>query len=396
MASAALKSFIALQKPAYRRFWYGHLVSVLGTSIQNTALSWLVYRLTASSAALGVAAFAQNAPILFLGLAGGSLADRHSRRRLLMFYYAIFPAVSIALAWVARTGEVPVSWIYGLCVIHGILVAFEIPARQSWIKDLAGVERLASGIALNSIAFNLGRMVGPPLAGWMILSHGEAVCFSINAFSFLVIFASIASLPQDAPPAPRVREITPSLREVLDMPLPRNLLLMVTFLSLFGVPIYNMLPVFAKNVFGRGPEALGMLNGFSGLGAVLGSFLASIKDPEEFKYRNVLLGAAGFVTFFTLFALPIPYPLALVCAFGLGSTLLYTLIHTNHLLQTGSPEDFRGRVISVYSSLLIGLAPFGALLMGTLADRLGIRTAVAMHAGVLIAFVIYRWGAREK
>lgn len=395
MATISLKSFSALRQPAYRRFWSGHVISVLGGAIQSTGLSWLVYRLTSSSTALGIASLTIQAPILFLGLIGGILADRLSRRRLLLIYNYILLVLAIWLAVVARSDAVSIHWIYAVCFIQGVVTALEIPARQTWIKDLTGVKDLASGIALNSIAFNLGRMIGPPIAGWIIYRLGESYCFGLNALSFVAALLAIVSLPPDVPagakPDSDESSRAPSLTAVLSSPIPRSILLLITVLSFFGLPISNMLPVYARDIYHRGPEGLGLLNGAGGLGSILGAFLASIKDPSEFRYRDVLVGFSSYALFYATFALGLPYPVALAGMVGLGASLLYTLIHANHLLQTRSPDQYRGRVISAYSSLVIGVTPFGSMFLGSVADRIPIQSAVACHAVVLVVFCLFRW-----
>jgi len=387
-----MKSFSALTVPAYRRFWIGHVVSLMGTAIQHTALLWLVYRLTESPIALGWVTFFFQAPSLVLGVLGGTIADRNDRVSILIRYYILYIAQATALAYLTLKGAVTIEQIYTLSLLHGVIAALEVPARQTLVKDLTGTQHLASGIVLNSVAFNVGRMIGPPIAGLLIYLVGEGPCFAINAASFVAVILSLMTLPRGSADGETTGgRIVPAFSVVLDFlrtdRRPRRILPLVAVISFFGIPVYSMLSVYAKEVFGMGPAALGLLTGAGGLGAVFGASLMSRKEPSRIRLSDTYVGAAMFCAFQLGFILPISFPITLLCGVGTGAALLYTLVHCNHLLQTGAPDNLRGRVISVYTSILIGLNPLGSLFVGALAERIGIHAAIGLGECVVLAFL---------
>lgn len=385
----------------FRLFFGGQFVSLIGSWMQAVAQGWLVYRLTGSELTLGAVSFAMNIPVLLLGPAAGWVADRFPRRRTVILTHVLSMAQAATLAFLALTDRVTVEHVFVLAVVFGIANAFEMPSRQSLVGDLVGRADLPNAIALNSSMINVTRIVGPAIAGVVVATLGEGLCFAVNALSFLVALASLLAIRVPARARPLstrnpFRQMADGLAYVRSRRPIAALLGLLALCSLMSMPQAVLLPVFAKelgaqSVFGLhppgGPAALGILQASAGLGALIGALsLASKRGMHGFG--GIVVRSAGIsgLALIALSASPwLVLSAALLIPVGFG--LMRQLAATNTLLQSMAADDMRGRVMSFYSIMLVGLAPFGALLAGAAAEGVGAHwtTAGIGGFGLLIA-----------
>jgi MFS family permease len=384
----------ALRHRNYRLFFAGQLVSLVGTWMTSVAMSWLVYRLTHSPLLLGAVSFSGQLPAFLVGPLAGVLVDRWERRRVLVITQVLAMAQSAALAVLALGGWITVAQLLALALVQGFINAFDIPARQAFLVEMIEDRAdLPNAIALNSSMFNAARLVGPSIGGVIIAAAGEGWCFAIDAVSYLGVIASLVAMRvrrRVAPGAPArvLSQLAGGWRYVAGSPAIRSLLGLVAAVSLMGMPYAVLLPVFATTSLHGGPHTLGFLTAATGLGALLGAlYLASrpsVLGLGAVLPRAVLLFAAGVITF----ALSRWLPLSLLALVAAGSGFMVQMAASNTLLQTLVDDDKRGRVMSFYAMAFMGPAPFGSLLAGALAQRIGApATLMLCAAGLVIAAI---------
>jgi len=383
-------TFRALGNRDFRLLWSGQVASLTGSWMQSVAQGWLVLRLTDSAFQLGVIGFCTFAPVLALGLAAGAAADRVARRNALLWIQGGAMLVALALGLLTLTGAVRVWQVALLALAQGSLAAFEIPIRQSFLQDLVGRDDLPNAIALNSMAFNGARLLGPALAGAVLPLFGEAACFLLNAASFSAVLAGLALIrpPGRRPDGPRASWLG-SVREGLGYaagdPRVRAVLLLVMISSVFGMPYSILMPVFARDVLKVGAGGLGILMGATGLGASIGAlYLAGRRSSRRFG-RIVGLATAAFGAALVGFALSRGFALSLGLLTVAGGALIVQLAGSNTWLQLNAPAEMRGRIVSLYMLSFIGMAPFGSLLAGWVARLLGAPAAVAIGGAICTA-----------
>ncbi|KAA0895177.1 MFS transporter [Oryzomonas rubra] len=377
----------ALRSRNYQLFVAGQGISLVGTWMQQVAMSWLVYRLTGSAFLLGVIGFTSQIPTLLIAPVAGVLADRWDRRRLLMINqtFAMFQAAFLATAVLAGFAQI---WlIVLLSLLLGTITAFEIPIRQSFVVELVEHrEDLGNAIALNSSMVNGARLIGPSVAGILVASAGEGVCFIINGISYLAVIIALAAMRiAPRPPRLRQRQVIQELREGFTYafgfsPI-RSILLLVAFVSLMGMPYIVLIPVFAKEVLHGGAHTFGFLMTAAGCGALIGTlYLASRRNVVGLG-RIIVLAVILFAVGIALFALSsyLPLSLAALAMAGFGSITLVASCNT--ILQTILEEDKRGRVMSFFTMAFMGMAPFGSLGAGAMADIVGVRYTLLIGAG---------------
>ena len=367
----------ALKYKNYRLFFGGQSVSLIGMWMQSIALSWLVYRLTNSAILLGVIGFVSQIPSFILSPLAGVYADRWNRRYMLICTQALLMLQSLTLAALVLGGVVAVWHLIALALFSGIVNAFDAPARQSFVIDMIEQkEDLGNAIALNSAIFNGSRLIGPSLAGIIIAATGEGICFLINGFTYLAIISALWAMHIN--PKEHLVHNTPVLQELKDgfsyvynhIPI-RSLLILVAIVSLVGMPYIVLMPIFAKEILRGGPSTLGFLMASSGVGALTGAiFLASRRD---FKGTGRLIPVAAIIFGTGLIAFSFSRVFIYSCALMLmtGFGLMVQMALSNTSLQTIVDDDKRGRVMSFYTMAFMGMAPFGSLLAGSLAHRIG-------------------------
>jgi MFS family permease len=388
----------SLRHRNYRLYLTGQLISVCGTWMQQVALSWLVYRLTGSATLLGAVGFASQVPIFALSPIGGVVSDRFSCRRILLLTQSVALVQALLLAVLTIGGWVEVHYLIILGAVLGIVNAFDMPARQTLVNRLVSVEDLPNAIALNSSMINAARIVGPAIAGLLVAALGEGFCFLLNALSYLaVIWALLAMHVSESGRSARQHlSIAHSLAEgvryiAANAPI-RTLLLLLGIFGLLGMPYMTLMPVFAGKVHNGGAGALGVMMGAVGLGALAGAlFLARRKEFLGIG-RIIVVSGVGFGLGLIVFTAAPAYALSLTILLVVGFCWMVLIAASNTVLQSLAAERMRGRVMSLFSMMLVGMAPFGSLLAGALADRFGAPLVVA--TGGLCCAAAALWFAR--
>jgi MFS family permease len=385
--------FGALRHPNFRLYVGGMAVSLAGTWMQQLAQSWLVYRLTHSAWMLGVTWFCANVPVLLLGPVAGVLADRFPRRNIVFGAQTLAMIQAFVLAALTLTGRVTVAHVLALALLLGTCSAFDIAGRQAMFVHLVGKEDLLGAISLNSATFNSARVVGPALAGFLVGRLGEGLCFLLNGFSFLAVLASLALMRFEEPPhAPgegpleRLRE---GFRLASGTPPLRTTLILVASMTLATAGVSALGPMFADGLFHRGAQGLGLLTGGMGLGAVAGT-LTLAGSQGHAKLPGAIMQAL-FVASATLFAFAASpsYWLSLALMPLLGMSIFRTSAATNTMIQLRVPENYRGRIMGLYSSMVVGMLPVASLIAGALAAHIGPRWTVAAGGVLALAAAVH-------
>lgn len=376
--NAALKNiFRALKYRNYRLFFAGQSVSLIGTWIQAIASGWLVYRITNSASLLGVVAFSSQIPSFLLASFAGVMVDRWNRHRLLVITQTLAMLQAFVLAGLVLSGAITVWQIIFLNLILGLINAFDMPARQSFVVEMIEKkEDLGNAIALNSSIVNSARLIGPAAAGVLIAAFGEGFCFLLNGISFLAVIFSLLAMKvapriQKAGKTDLFKELKEGFRYVYHFSPIRDILLLMALVSLVGMPYAVLMPIFARDILHGGPQALGFLMAASGIGALVGAlYLASRKNVVGLG-RIMALGAFVFGVGLMAFSFSQLFWLSLSVMLFAGFGMMTQIAASNTLVQTLVADDKRGRVMSMYTMAFMGMAPFGSLLAGTLAHNLG-------------------------
>lgn len=385
----------ALRHRNYRLFFIGQLISLTGTWMQSVAQGWLVLRLTDSPALLGLAAAASSAPVLLLSLPAGAIADRVSKRRLLIVTQAAAMLLAAILALLTLTGLVQVWHVFVLAVLLGMANAFDAPARQSFTVEMVGREDLLNAIALNSSVFNAARSVGPAVAGLVVAWIGEGMAFAFNAASFIFVIAGLLMmrLPPFTNPGGRSRggELREGLAYIAGEPRVRALLTLAAAISLFCFVHIPLLPVFARDVLGLGADGLGALAAASGLGALIAALLLAQLGDRLPRGRLLVAAALLYPGLMIAFTAMRSLPLAMLLLGLAGWAGVTTMALTNTLIQSIVPDRLRGRVMSVFTLLLMGASPMGGMLAGLVAQLVG-SVPVVVAASAAMGWLIIALG----
>ncbi len=397
--SGVARTLRALRHRNFRLFFVGQGVSLVGTWMQQVAMSWLVYRLTGSAFVLGMVMFVGNIPSFLLAPIAGVLADRWDRHAMVVATQVLSMLQAAALAALVLAGVVQVWHVLALAGVLGVVNGFDVPARQSLLVRLVdGPGDLANAIALNSSMFNGARLVGPAVAGVLIGVVGEGPVFAVNALSYLAVIGSLLAIDPLAQATPSsTPSVLRTLREgfayALGFAPIRSILALLALLSLVGLPYLVLMPVFASDVLGGGPHTLGFLMGAAGLGALAGALhLASrttVRGLGRMIGSSATLFGAGLIAFSFSRAAWLSMALLLLTGFG----MMVTTASMNTVLQTLVDEDKRGRVMSLYTMAFMGVAPIGALAGGWIANRVGAPAAVFLGGVAVIAAAA--WYARR-
>ncbi len=386
-------TFAALRRHRnYQLFWFGQLISVTGTWLQSTGQAWLVLGLTRSALALGIVSGLQFLPVLALGLIGGVAADRFDKRRTLVLTQSAFALLAAVLAVLTSTGAVRLWQVYALALLNGLVAVADNPTRQAFVVDMVGADDLPNAIALNSAVFNSARAIGPAVAGGLIAGVGLAMCFYLNAASYLAVIAGLLLMrPELLRTVRRRREaVGAALRGGLDYVLHNRTVLVILVLlgviGTFGMENQVLIPVLADNTLKVGAVGFGVLSSANGIGALIGAL--AVATHGRVSPRLMLAGAAAYGLATMALGLPLGYAGSAV-ALGLagGASLLYTAA-SNSLLQLTAPDELRGRVMGVYTLLFTGTTPIGAPLIGDLAARVGVAGGFALEGLVAVAAAV--------
>lgn len=374
----------ALGHRNFRLFFYGQTISLIGTWMTRIATSWLVYRLTGSALLLGVVGFASQIPAFLVSPFAGVFIDRWNRHRLLMFTQVLAMFHAIALAVLTLGGWITVWQVVALSVFQGVVNAFDMPTRQSLMIDLIEKkEDLANAIALNSATVNATRLLGPSIGGVLIAAVGEGWCFMIDAVSYIAVIGTLAMVKLHVVATNTIKKhVLQDLREgwayVHQSRTIRSILLLIALVSLVGMPYTVLMPVMADEVLGGGSNTLGLMMAAVGVGALTGALHLTVRKSVLGLGKYIPLAAELFGGGLILFAVSDVLWVSMLLLAITGYGFLTQLAVSNTLLQTIVDEDKRGRVMSFYVMAFIGTAPFGSLLAGSVAERLGAPTTLIL------------------
>jgi MFS family permease len=383
----------ALRHRNFRLYFLGQAVSVLGSWIQQVALSWLIYRLTGSVALLGVTTFAALLPILIVGPLAGAWIDRRDKRRLLILVQGLLALQAGSLALLTALDAIGPALIITMSVVLGVLNAFDTPLRQSQISVFVDRrEDLPNALALNAMLFNSGRFIGPPLAGLLLGLSSEAACFALNALSFAALAIGVARI-RVAPPPRAKGSMGEVFREGLryvwtEYPARMQILILAT-VNITASSYAVLLPVFARDVFGGDARMLGWLWGAAGAGAFVGTIFLATRQRMK-SLVKVVVGGAGISALALLaFSYNRNLPVALAAMGCIGFGISVCNVGVNMLLQSAAPDHLRGRVVSFFSSTRFGFDAIGGLLAGLLAAQTGVQAAMVVEGVLLGAFFLW-------
>lgn len=389
-------SFGALRHRNFRLFIFGQFVSLCGTWMQTVALGWLALTLSNSALKVGLVTTLGALPVLMFTLYGGVIADRVDKRKALLFLQSLLLCDALALGLLNAFGAITMPWVYGLAFFGGLVSAFEIPIRQSFLVELVGKSDLMNAIALNSSAFNLSRVFGPALAGTIVATLGTAVCFFLNAASFLAVLIGLTMIRADPAHALLPHGRRAGLREgvshIFGSAWPRALVILVAIFSVFGASFIAMLPVYAREVLHTGAGGYGALMSAFGVGAAAGAL--SVAGVGHRIRREPTAVWAGVTLGVTLLLLGLAHSLglALLVLIVAGLSMALNAIMTNTVLQTGAPDYLRGQVVGFYSFIVVGLVPFGSLQAGWISEHFGAGAALLLGGAIcLVAAAIAAW-----
>ncbi len=375
----------SLRHRNFRLYFVGQFISMCGTWMQTMAQMWLVYRLTHSSSLLGLVGFAGQIPSIVFGLLGGAAADRFDRRKLVLVTQTAAMVQALLLGVLTVTGRVQVWHVFALAVAIGIVNVFDMPARQSFVVDMVDDrEDLGNAIAMNSVLVNGSRVVGPAVAGVLVGVWGEGTCFLLNSLSFLAVIASLLMMrmPERQERGAQTleqtgRHIKDGLRYAWRNPDIRALLVLLAMISVAGVPFMVLLPIFSDQILGGGATGVGWLMGASGLGAMAGAIFLARRNFTSGLDRVAGLTSAGFGVSLILFSFSRSMPVSLALLTLTGFCMMTMFTGCNTLLQALTSDAMRGRVMGLFTMTFMAVAPFGNLISGFAADRIGAPMTVA-------------------
>jgi len=397
LLSGSSHAWRALKHRNFRLFFGGQSISLIGTWMTRIATSWLVYRLTGSALLLGTVSFAGQIPTFLVAPFAGVWVDRLDRRQVLLWTQALSMIQSLALAALTLSHHITIPLLLALSVMQGIINAFDMPGRQSFMVQMVEDRRdLSNAIAINSSMVNMARLVGPSLAGMLIAVTSEGWCFLIDGISYIAVIASLLMMRLNIAAVPR--KATSTLTELkagwtyVSTFLPiRTILLLFAAVSLMGMPFVVLMPIFAAQVLHGGPHTLGFLMGAMGVGALISALALAARKSVLGLVRMIPIAAAVFGVGLIGFGLSRWLPLSLLMVLIAGMGMMQGMAGSNTIIQTIVPEDKRGRVMSYYTIAFVGMAPFGSLLAGSVAHAIGAPLTVAMNGGVVLLGAAWFW-----
>lgn len=390
----------ALTKPRFRLYTAGHTVSVTGGWIQQVALAWLVFRLTGSIFLLGLTGFLLNIFYLLLGPVAGLAADRLPRLPTLVAIDVVLAVLAVWLALMGLAGVEDVAAYLTVAALIGIASAFEMPIRQTLLREIVEDRALVtSAIGVSAMVFNVGRMVGPAVAGVLLAFISEAWCFAVNAVSYVAIIGALLAMRMPAAPAPaamsagtRGPRVVADLGVLLSFPAVRYLLPTVAALGLLATPYVPLMPSIVARFFDGRSSTVGMLMSAAGLGALASATYLSLQPGYGRQIRLVTAAPLAVGSVLIGFAWSRTLPVSLLLLAALGATVLISVNATNALLQQSVPEAWRGRAIGLYSMSFAGTAPLGNIITGSLAEHMGLAATLTLNGALIVAAGLFaRW-----
>jgi len=387
----------ALRHRNFRLFFGGQSISLIGTWMTRVATSWLVYRLTKSSLLLGTVGFAGQIPTFLLAPLAGVIVDRIDRRKVLVWTQTLAMAQSLALAWLTLTHRITIGEILALSVMQGLINAFDMPGRQSFmVKMIEDRADLSNAIAINSSMVNTARLIGPSLAGLLIAATNEGWCFLVDGVSYIAVIASLVMMrlprtQKQGHSATMLEQLREGWTYVSGFAPVRTILSLFALLSLMGWPFMVLMPIFAAQVLHGGPHTLGFLMGAVGIGSLISALAMVARRSVRGLTRMIPIAAVAFgvglIAFGFSTSLALSLPLMLLTGFG----MMQGLTASNTIIQTLVDERMRGRVMSYYTMAFVGMAPFGSLLAGVLAHAIGAPRTVIVSGVACILGALWFW-----
>lgn len=388
-------TFASLRYPNFRRWFIGQALSLAGTWMQSVAQGWLVYQITGSKLALGTITAVGTIPTLLFMLPAGALADRMSKRRLLIITQITMMIGALILAVLTWSNVLQVWQIAALAFLNGVASSFDSPARLALTPMLVDDRRdLQNAIAMGSTMFNLARVVGPAIGGFVLAGLGAGWCFAVNGLSFVAVLIALIGMdiPGDVgrPPSHRhmAAEIGDGLRYVWRQPVVRTLTALIGITSIFGFSYSVLLPAYASDVLKVGETGYGLLNAAVGVGALAGALMVASLSRRKGKGMQLTIGSLAFPLALLAFAATRSFALTLGFMACAGVAFVTQNATSNTIIQLMAPDELRGRVMSVYSLFFFGTTPIGAMFAGAVAERWDSTAAIVLGAGVSLAFAL--------
>jgi MFS family permease len=395
------ETFAAFKYRNYRLWFFGQLVSLVGTWMQNTAQGYLIYQLTGSAAFLGYVGFAAGVPSWLFILYGGVIADRIPRRTLMIITQSTMMLLAFVLAGLVYTNAVQPWHILVLSFLLGTANAFDVPARQAFILELVNREAMTNAIAFNATMFNGGAIIGPAIAGLTYAAIGPAGCFLVNGISFLAVIGALLLMhikPQVilASTTSTISALRESVRYVRADRLILTLCISVFIFNIFGFGLVTLMPAWAVHILGGDVTTNGLLMSARGVGAVIGSFVIAGLSMRLMRGKMWAISSYILPIVMIIFAATRWEPLSMLTLAVMGFSLVTIMNNSNAMVQSRIPDELRGRVMGLYSLMFMGGGPIGSLLIGTLADWLSEPTTVVICSVVLLVFSTFIWLRRPE
>ena len=390
VTSGVSHAWRALRHRNFRLFFGGQTISLVGTWMTRVATGWLVYRLTGSALLLGTVSFAGQIPTFLLAPFAGVWVDRLDRRQVLVWTQALSMVQSLTLAALTLSGHITIPRLLALSVMQGCINAFDMPGRQSFMVKMVDDRRdLQNAIAINSSMVNMARLIGPSLAGMLIAVSSEGWCFLVDGVSYIAVIASLLAMRLHAPVVKRaagsaLSELKTGWTYVTGFLPIRTILLLFAVLSLMGMPFVVLMPIFAAKVLHGGPHTLGFLTGSMGLGALISALSLAARKHVRGLVRIIPVSAGVFGLGLIGFGLSHSFWLSMLMLMVAGMGMMQGMAASNTVIQTLVSDDKRGRVMSYYTMAFMGMAPFGSLLAGTMADAIGAPVTVIANGSVVL------------
>jgi MFS family permease len=405
-AKGLLRAFIALRHRNYRLFWFGQMISLIGTWMQTTGQAWLVLEITHSAWQLGVVGAIQFLPILLFSIFGGVFADRWPKRNMLIFTQSAAMVQSVVLCVLVASGHIQLWEIYLLALLLGITNSLDMPTRQAFVVEMVGREDLPNAVALNSSIFNLARILGPSMGGLIIAFSGVTTLFLLNALSFIAVIGGLLMIrnkelhaaPKRAmfngAPTKTWRSMGEGMAYIRRTPSVLLIILVIGTVSLFGINFNVVLPLFATEVLNVGAIGFGLLSSAIGVGALLSALWIAWGNRQP-SIRSLLISTFAFCIFLTFFSVSHIYPLSLVLILLVGFSQVAFSALANTALQSITPDNLRGRVMSVYMAFFAGSTPIGNLLIGGLSILGGPSIALLICSILALIAALVGWLLRK-
>jgi MFS family permease len=390
------KTFAALKHRNYRLWFCGQMVSLFGTWMQTTAQGFLVYQVTHSSAYLGYVGFFYGVPSWFFMMYAGVVADRVSRRKLLIITQSVMMTLAFILAALVFTDTVRAWHILVLAFGLGLANAFDAPARQAFVSELVDREDLTNAVALNATMFNTALIVGPAIAGVIYAAFGPGWCFAVNGISFIAVIIALAAMrflpiKETSQRSSTLSALKEGINYVRHQPIIRALIVLVATASIFGMSLGTLLPAWSVKILHGNAAINGLLFSARGVGSLFGALTIATLGRSHVRGKFITFGSLCFPIFITLFALTYWLPLSLLFMTFVGMSMIFVINFSNATIQSIVPDSLRGRVMGVYTTIFMGSMPLGALMLGTIAEHAGEAEAALLSAGAALFIACLVW-----